>query len=411
MAVRSSGISSNGSRRVSSPCARILSSLGQCFENSFVKVYRRARHCAVTALLALTLFSNSSVIAKADRFDHDYWRLPQFLEAHPEQIARTKSFERRVRAPGISPTIEQHNPIQVFIVYPGLQQSDYWRRSVDSFTSRLDELGLRYEIVERFTKPGTDLRLQGTLIQEVIRTSPDYLIFTLDALRHRGMIDQVHNIGKTKIILQNITTPLRAFDDRQPFLYVGFDHLLGTRILADEYKRRFPDGARYAVLFGPKGYVSQMRGDTFIDEMEHHKGMELRASYYVNFDRARAEKATRDLLSKEPDLDFIYACSTDIALGVIDAIEALGRQGEVLVNGWGGGSNELDALRNGSLAFSVMRMNDDNGVAMAEAISLDLQQMAETVPTMYSGEIVQIDQTLTDTDLQALKSRAFRYSN
>ena len=58
-----------------------------------------------------------------------------------------------------------------------------------------------------------------------------------------------------------------------------------------------------------------------------------------------------------------------------------------------------------------MRMNDDNGVAMAEAISLDLQQMAETVPTVYSGEIVQIDQTLTDTDLQALKTRAFRYSN
>lgn len=411
MAVRSSENSSNGSGRVSSPCARMYSSLGQRFGQSFVKVYCHVRHYAFTTLLALILFSNSSGIANADHFDHDYWRLPQFLEAHPEQIALTESFERRVRAPGVPLKIEQHYPIHVFIVYPGLQQSDYWRRSVVSFTSRLDELGVRYQITERFTKPGTDLRLQGTLIQEVIRTSPDYLIFTLDALRHRGMIDQVHNIGKTKIILQNITTPLRAFDGRQPFLYVGFDHLFGTRILADEFKRRFPEGARYAVLFGPKGYVSQMRGDTFIDEMVHHKGMDLRASYYVNFDRVRAEKATRDLLSKEPDLDFIYACSTDIALGAIDAIEALGRQGDVLVNGWGGGSNELDALRNGSLAFSVMRMNDDNGVAMAEAISLDLQQMAEAVPTVYSGDIVQVDQAMTEKDLQALKTRAFRYSN
>ncbi|MBL6432237.1 MAG: hypothetical protein HPM95_18600 [Alphaproteobacteria bacterium] len=35
-------------------------------------------------------------------------------------------------------------------------------------------------------------------------------------------------------------------------------------------------------------------------------------------------------------MDFIYSCSTDIALGVIDAIETLGLQGQVHTNGWGG---------------------------------------------------------------------------
>lgn len=349
--------------------------------------------------------------AAADTVFADYWLLPEYLEANPGQAELSQAFEEMIRRPGVPPQLDQAEPARLFVVYPGLQQSDYWRRSVDSFSKRLDELGLKYEIVERFTKPGIDLRLHGALIQEVIRTSPDYLIFTLDALRHQGMIDRVIAAGKTKIILQNITTPLRLFDGRQPFLYVGFDHFRGTLLLAREYIRRFPDGARYAVFFGPKGYVSQMRGNTFVEQMNRHGSMNLRASYYVNFDRDRSYRAAKELFAKEPDLDFIYACSTDIALGILDAIRELDLQDKIIVNGWGGGSDELDALKRGELAFSVMRMNDDNGVAIAEAISLDLQKKGSSVPTVYSGDMVLVDQGMSNSELRELEARAFRYSN
>ena len=385
-------------------------SVAHCRPATSLPVHPAIARCLTAGLLTFSLFFIWQTTVSADHVDHDYWRIPEFLEAHPGQVSLSRDFEEIVRSNGSAPNVGQEIPVHIFVVYPGLQQSDYWRRSVDSFVSRLNELGIRHRITERFTKPGTDLRLQGSLIQEVIRTSPDYLIFTLDALRHRGMIDQVRNTGKTKIILQNITTPLRAFDNRQPFLYVGFDHLLGTRILAAEYSRLFPAGARYAVFFGPKGYVSHMRGNTFIEEMNKNENMELTASYYVNFDRTRSYNAAKELLAQDPDLDFIYACSTDIALGVIDAIEELGLRDKVLVNGWGGGSTELEALRKGALAFSVMRMNDDNGVAMAEAISLDLQGRPEAVPTVYSGDIVKIDRNMTEQELRDLESRAFRYS-
>lgn len=367
-----------------------------------------ALSCAFLLAMVAILFTAPDV--HADDIDRDFWKIPDFLAANPDQVPLTEAFEEKVRARGVPAKVEQERPVHIFIVYPGLQQSDYWRRSVDSFVSRMNEVGLRYEITERFTKPGTDLRLQGALIQEVIRTAPDYLIFTLDALRHRGMIDQVLNAGKTKIILQNITTPIRAFDDRQPFLYVGFDHLLGTHILAKEYARQFPNGARYAVFFGPKGYVSQMRGNTFIEEMDRIGNMTIHASYYVNFDRDRSYKAAKELLKDMPDLDFIYACSTDIALGIIDAIDELGLAGKVMVNGWGGGSSELKQMRRGALDFSVMRMNDDNGVAMAEAISMDLQGQGGDVPTVYSGDIVKIDRRMSDDELENLETRAFRYS-
>ncbi len=87
------------------------------------------------------------------------------------------------------------------------------------------------------------------------------------------------------------------------------------------------------------------------------------------------------------DIKFIYACSTDIALGVIEVLKQRNLLGKIEVNGWGGGGNsELEAIEKGELDITVMRMNDDNGVAMAEAIKLDLENKSSLVPTIYSGD-------------------------
>lgn len=54
------------------------------------------------------------------------------------------------------------------------------------------------------------------------------------------------------------------------------------------------------------------------------------------------------MFEREQKLDFIYACSTDIAFGVVDALRDLGKE-QVVVNGWGGGDAELEALKAGEL--------------------------------------------------------------
>jgi len=81
----------------------------------------------------------------------------------------------------------------------------------------------------------------------------------------------------------------------------------------------------------------------------------------------------------------------------------------VWLNGWGGGAVELEAIRNGLLDVTVMRMNDDTGVAMAEAIGQDMLLLP--VPTVYSGEFALVDGNTSEADLEALKAKAFRYSH
>ncbi|GAA3925257.1 autoinducer 2-binding periplasmic protein LuxP [Litoribacillus peritrichatus] len=341
--------------------------------------------------------------------------IDEYHEQYPEQRAISEAFNLRVQSQ-VEPIPTHPDAIKIMVVYPGLQVSDYWRRSVAALTKRLDLIGINYVLDSQFTKPGTDLNLQSKLIGNAFHDTPDYLIFTLDAIKHKKLIERVMSQGKTKIILQNITTPLKSFGNNQPFLYVGFDHATGTQLLVKEYQSRFPSGANYAILFGTQGYVSKIRGGVFESQMNATVNYQLRDSYYVNFNRNMAKEATLQLIQNhlendEFKLDFIYAASTDIALGAIDALQQHDLKEQVIVNGWGGGSNELASIKNKVLDFTVMRMNDDNGVAMAEAIALDLSGRASQVPTIYSGSFRLIQQGIDPEQLQRFEKRAFRYSN
>lgn len=360
------------------------------------------------AAITLALIVSLSAQAVDRAITKHYWTYQEFSDLFKQKQLSAKDFASFVRTKGNSYSTNRIAPIQIAIIYPGKQASDYWRRSVSSFEARLKESTIPYEIRTYFSKPGDEIRLQAKHISQALKENPDYLIFTLDALKHRLMIERLIAQQRPKVILQNITTPLKEWGETQPFMYVGFDHASGTEVLAHEYLKRFNEG-KYAIFYGPKGYVSQMRGGTFKARMSSNSNLALVAEYYVGFNRKKAHRAALKLLKEQPNLKFIFSCSTDIALGVMDAIKELGMQNQVITNGWGGGSSELNALSANELEMTVMRMNDDNGAAMAEAVLWQLQN--RTVPTVYSGDMLLVTKEMSVQEIKRLSNRAFRYSD
>ncbi|SDG96840.1 substrate-binding domain-containing protein [Roseospirillum parvum] len=363
-------------------------------------------------VLALLLVLSPATPAPAQEFAAQVHDLEHYLGLEPGRRAISEGFAAQVAAdtPPVVAALPP-SPLRIAIIYPGNQVSDYWRRSVAALTARLEQSGLPYTLDSHFTAAGTEVRRQEAYIMEALDHDPDYMVFTLDALRHKTIIERIIGRGGTRLILQNITTPLKDWEGYQPFLYVGFDHATGARMLADHLIERTGGQGSYAVFYGPPGYVSQMRGDTFIRHIESGSDLELQATYYVGFDRAKARRAALDLLRESPDTSFVYACSTDIALGVADAIAELGLGDRVLVNGWGGGSAELAALAAGDLNVTVLRMNDDNGVAMADAIALAESGRAGQVPTVFAGQMALVTEQTDAATLAALTRHAFRYSD
>ncbi|ENM5833141.1 autoinducer 2-binding periplasmic protein LuxP [Vibrio metoecus] len=336
-----------------------------------------------------------------------YWHYDEFLAEFPEQHQLTDQLAKTVRDKPIPLGVEQKQPVVISVVYPGQQISDYWVRNIKAFEKRMDELGIRYQINQVFTRPNLDTRQQSVSLMEALKNKSDYLIFTLDTTRHRKFIEHVLQSSQTKLILQNITTPVKDWQGRQPMMYIGFDHELGALQLAKHYQAMAPSKP-YSVLYFSEGYISEARGDTFIQQMNEAHRFQLASSYYTKATEQSGYEATLNIVKNNPEIGFIYACATDIALGAAQALKELGRQ-DILLNGWGGGSAELEALANGELNMTVMRMNDDTGVAMAEAIKWDLE--GKMVPLVYSGDFEIVTQQDSAKHVEALKARAFRYSD
>lgn len=355
----------------------------------------------------LVLFSVVTT-AQATQVLDGYWQYDQYLDEFPTQRVLTESLGEAVRNAPVPLAAKQEKPISISVIYPGQQVSDYWVRNIKAFEMRLDRLGIRYEINQVFTRPNADVRQQSLSLLEAVQSKTDYLIFTLDTTRHRKFIEHVLSSTDTKLILQNITTPVRAWADQQPFLYIGFDHVKGTEVLEQHYKKVTDKQSRYSVLYFSEGYVSDARGDTFIEAMSHHDNYVLSSSFYTQATRESGYEAAKLALERDPSIEFMYACSTDVALGASDALKEQGRE-DILINGWGGGSAELDALADAHLSFTVMRMNDDTGIAMAEAIKWDLE--SKPVPQVYSGDFELVTAGDDSERVRSLKQRAFRYSD
>ncbi len=324
-----------------------------------------------------------------------------------------KDFNSIVQNKGqkIKKNIQKH-PIKIAFATPLKQVSDYWRRSIDSFKGRMDEIGLDYVIYEFSTKTDEKRKLTQC-IQSALKIEPDYLVLTPNAPDDKIVISRLLVNDKVKIIIQNMTIPDDDYKENPPFMYVGFDHTIGAGLIAKEYIKHFKGktNIKYAMLyFIVDSQVSRLRGDFFNEVIANQTDFKLMAEYYTGGNRGKAKNAALKIIDAHPDISFIHACSTDIAFGILDALEERNLKDKILVNGWGGGAVELKSLLSGGLNFTIMRMNDDNGVAMAEAIRLDLESKLKLKPIIFSGEMVIVTQEILKDDIFRLQEKAFRYS-
>ena len=352
---------------------------------------------------ALFLFSLSGLSAD------EFWHYKNYFNNKPEQREVLKNFKYLIENSAVPIKSKSSKPVSIVMVYPENQVSDYWRRNIMALKKRLNENAIKYSLELIPTPTGGSIKRESAKILEAIKKNPDYLIFTLNVKEHAKIINQTLAYSPIKLILLNITTPLKIWDQNKPFFYVGFDHEEGTQKIIDEVRRRLPNGGRYVVLYHSKGYVSRMRGDYAIQELSKDKNWKLVSRYYTDAKVSKVNRAMKDILKRNKNIDLVLSCSTDISL----AAQKFKSKHAFLLNGWGGGSAEIKSLTKESLGidFSVMRMNDDSAIAIAEAIKLDVQGEKQKIPDIFSGEMVLINKDTSQEQLDHYTKRAFRYSN
>lgn len=166
-------------------------------------------------------------------------------------------------------------------------------------------------------------------------------------------------------------------------LYVAGDNPGFGRVSGEYMAGALPDGGKIVVLRGIPTTIDNERVEGFQQGIEG-SGIEILGMEHGNWNRDDSFTVMQDFLSKYPQIDAVWASDDDMAVGVLGAIEAAGREDIKFVLG-GAGMKEM-----------VKRVMDGDGMIPADvtyppsmiatAIEVTAVGMVSSAPV--SGEFI-----------------------
>ena len=110
-----------------------------------------------------------------------------------------------------------------------------------------------------------------------------------------------------------------------------------------------------AVLEGPAGNTGAiLRNNGFLAAIEG-KGINIVTSQVANFQRVQAVDIFENILQANPNIKAVFAHNDEMALGVIQVLEAAGRT-DILVVGYDGQKDALEAIKAGKMYGTVRKV-------------------------------------------------------
>jgi autoinducer 2-binding protein LuxP len=360
---------------------------------------RRFRSFFIWIVLASSAFTVQAANMALDLMDsHDFYQLI------PRQGSLAEQFTTIINSPPNPMRVSQKRAVRIALLLFGDMNSLENRSILVTFRKRMRELNIDYRLdtyIDNFESEG-DL----TTYFKMAEAQPDYIIMTKLGSVQRRFLERFLRLSKPKVILYDFASPLTHWMNHPPLMYVGFDQKKATSMLASYLERQLPEETEISALVLPAGYLGHMRCDLFLDEMSKYN-RRINRIRAIPDNKYSAFEATKILLKDSPP-DFIFSCSQNISEGVVAALQSEGFGSQIQTNAWGLSANGIADLESRKIKVSVLFMQDDLSIAVAEAIKLDLE--GRNMPTLYVANSTLLPAELDSESLRLMIQQAHHYS-
>ncbi|MEM1362058.1 MAG: substrate-binding domain-containing protein [Pseudomonadota bacterium] len=338
--------------------------------------------------------------------DRDHW-VPGEVNAE----GKLEAMQEVVGSEAVPFSGTQDKPIQIALVYPSADTSDFWARNYLALTKRLDQLGIDYETTE-FASRQIEHSLQSTYANQVVQDADlyDFVIFGPSELAIQAdNIDKMSASDGFATFVWAFHTPLKTLEN-QPDAWFDFSSAAGALTMCDYMLSRLGNDVTMAMNRGIPGITDNQRSGDFKDCVEENGNWTTVYEHYGEYQREGGFEGTSLIMQAYPEATIIHNANTAMAMGSVEAQVALGKEKDIFSTGWGGTGLELDAIRRGELDATPMRMGDDVGAATAEAIKAHMEGREDELPFVFLGRITVAHDQMSADEIDALEQEAFRFS-
>ena len=287
---------------------------------------------------------------------------------------------------------EAVDEISIGYTPPTLDKADFMGQFEEGLIKGLDEWsaqsGISYNLRSRSPADHADHATQLQIVEDFLTLGVDYIVMVPTGYEiQQGAYRMINDAG-VPLVIGNYSDPFPADWGVSALRFTGYSHYDAGVAMAEYVADKYPSGTDMAIIFGEAGKVSEERG---AKQYHQQNGFNIVYEDYADWDRVKAYDATERLLTAYPDVEVIIACSSAMAVGAVQAIDAAGMTGQIDVYGAGATIEELDLIVDGRLAAAWFRDPIQIGEAAAEAIILHFEGREDEITESWNVPIGIID--------------------
>jgi ribose transport system substrate-binding protein len=212
----------------------------------------------------------------------------------------------------------------------------------------------------------TDFAEQVRIVEDLITQKVDAI--SVCAIGNEAIVPAVRkaNAAGIPFFIHNSLEPLPA---GKVASYIGYNQRKGARLMGEHALKLLKGRGKVLILEGIPGYHTRERTAGFREglNVERNRGIVIVGSQPADWERSKAMAVTENFLQRVPDLNLVFGCSDEMALGAAAAAKAHHRRGMVFL-GIDGNPNAIDAIQKAEMTATLGVYPRKMGVMTVETI-------------------------------------------
>ena len=207
------------------------------------------------------------------------------------------------------------------------------------------------EIIWKGPAQETDIAGQIAIVEDYLNKKVDAIVLAAcDTKALNALIGRAIDNGIPVVTIDS------GVDDERPLSFIATDNLKAAELAADELARLINRQGEVALMpHVPGAATTIMREEGFKQGIAKYPGVNLVTVQYSNSDVATAMSVMENMLSAHPNLAGVFPTNEAGVLGVVQALTARGKTGQIKVVGFDAAEDEIKALENGSVHALIVQ--------------------------------------------------------